>query len=141
MLYWHTMGDCIFCKIIRGELPATKVYEDEQCVAFLDIHPTAPGHTLVVPKTHGEDLLGCAPEAAASMIKAAQKIAPAIAKATGAEGFNLGVNNGRAAGQIIFHLHMHIIPRRSDDGLKSWGHRDYAEGEMVRIADQIRARL
>lgn len=131
------MGDCVFCKIINGELPCSKVYEDEQVVAFLDIHPTRPGHTLVVPKTHCADVLDCHPDMLAQMAKVARKIAPAIIKATGSDGFNLSANNGRSAGQIIFHLHMHIIPRKSDDGLRPWGHRDYQEGEMENIAEQI----
>lgn len=135
------MTDCVFCKIIQGELPAAQVYEDERVVAFLDINPTAVGHTLVVPKAHCADLLGCDADVASAMIKAAQKIAPAVVRATGAEGFNLGMNNGRAAGQIIFHLHLHIIPRRSGDGFKLWGHREYADGEMSAIAKKIIAQL
>ncbi len=132
------MDQCIFCKIIAGELPSSKVYEDEHVVAFLDIHPVAPGHTLVVPKTHCDDLIGCDPTAAAHMIQAAQKVASAVVKATGAEGFNLGVNNGRAAGQVIFHLHMHVIPRYSQDGLKLWGVQEYKEGEKDVIVEKVR---
>lgn len=132
------MNDCIFCKIIRGELSCAKVYENEHVVAFLDIHPTAPGHTLIVPKTHCDDVAGCNPDVLAHMVKAAQKVAPAVVKATGAEGFNLGVNNGRAAGQIIFHLHLHVIPRSAGDGLQMWGHTEYKEGEMMQIAEKFR---
>ena len=132
------MNDCIFCKIIKGELPSSKVYEDEHVVAFLDIHPTRPGHTLLVPKAHCNDFLDCNPEVGTQLIKAAQKVAAAVVKGVGAEGFNLGVNNGRAAGQIIFHLHMHIIPRKAGDGLKPWGQGEYAEGEMESIAEAIR---
>ncbi len=135
------MDQCIFCKIIAGELPSSKVYEDEHVVAFLDIHPVAVGHALVVSKTHCDDLIGCDPTVAAHMIKAAQKVAKAVVKATGAEGFNLGINNGRAAGQVIFHLHMHVIPRNSQDGLKLWGVQEYKEGEKENMAQQIRAQL
>lgn len=133
--------DCIFCKIISGELPSSKVYEDEQVVAFLDIHPVRPGHTLVVPKAHCDDLMGCDPEVASHLMMAVQKVARSVVKATGAEGFNLGINNGRAAGQIIFHLHMHVIPRTEADGLRMWGSQEYKEGEMFRIAERIRQTL
>ncbi len=132
------MSDCIFCKIINGELPSSKVYEDEHVVAFLDIHPTRPGHTLVVPKIHCDDLLGCDTEVASAMMRVAQKVAPAVVQATGAQGFNLGVNNGAASGQVIFHLHMHIVPRVSDDGLRLWPAGEYQEGEKESIAERIR---
>lgn len=132
------MPDCIFCKIIAGELPSSKVYEDGEVVAFLDIYPTRPGHTLVVPKIHCDDVVGCDPTALARMIQVAQKIAPAVVKAAGAEGFNLGVNNGSAAGQVIGHLHMHVIPRHNGDGLHLWPAGKYAEGEMSRLAEKIR---
>lgn len=135
------MSDCIFCKVIRGELPSAKVYEDEQVVAFLDIHPVRPGHTLVVPKTHCENLIDCNPEALFAMMKITQKVAGAVVKATGAEGFNLGVNNGRVAGQVIFHLHMHIIPRNAGDGLALWGQTEYEEGQLQAVAQKIREKL
>ena len=135
------MENCIFCQIINGEIPSSKVYEDDNVVAFLDLHPTNPGHTLVVPKIHCDALLDCAPEVLSHMTRAAQKVASAVVKATGADGFNLGVNNGRAAGQIIFHLHMHVIPRKVDDGLRPWGHKDYVAGEMENIAEKIKKEL
>lgn len=135
------MNDCIFCKIINGEIPSSKVYEDDNVVAFLDLHPTNPGHTLVVPKVHCDALLDCAPEVLFNMTRTAQKVASAVVKAVGADGFNLGVNNGRAAGQIIFHLHMHIIPRDANDGLRPWGHKDYAAGEMENMAEKIKKEL
>ena len=131
------MDDCIFCKIIAGELPCAKVYEDEHTLAFLDIHPVRPGHTLIVPKTHGQDFLDCDPAVFRDMMQATQKVARAVVKATGAEGFNLGVNNGRAAGQVIFHLHLHVIPRSPGDGLSLWPSHDYQEGEMQEIAGKI----
>lgn len=131
--------DCIFCKIIKGELPSSKVYEDEHVIAFLDIHPVRPGHTLVVPKVHCSNMLDCDDEVFAHMMKATQKVARAVSAATGAEGFNLGINNGKAAGQIIFHLHLHVIPRSSDDGLRLWGSQEYQEGQMQSIAEKIRA--
>ena len=132
------MDDCIFCKIIAGELPCAKVYEDEHTLAFLDIHPVRPGHTLVVPKTHCQDFLDCDPAVFRDIMPVTQKVARAVVKATGAEGFNLGVNNGRAAGQVIFHLHLHVIPRNIGDGLRLWPNQDYQEGKMQEIAGRIK---
>lgn len=135
------MNDCIFCKIISGELSSSKVYEDEHVIAFLDLHPINPGHILVVPKVHCGALLDCSPEILSQMMVAAQKVAAAVVKATGADGFNLGVNNGRAAGQIIFHLHVHVIPRHASDGLRPWNHKEYIEGDMGKIAEKIKKEL
>lgn len=119
-------------------MPSSNVYENETVVAFLDIHPTASGHTLVVPKTHCNGVADCGPNVLSQMIQAAQKIAPAVTKATGADGFNLGVNNGSAAGQVIGHLHMHVIPRHEGDGLHLWPSKEYGEGELKEIAAKIR---
>lgn len=132
------MEECIFCKIIKGELPCSKVYEDEQVVAFLDLHPINFGHTLVVPKVHCNDLQDCDPEMLAQMMKVVQKVARGVVSASKADGFNLGVNNGQAAGQAVFHLHMHVIPRHKDDGLQIWGSKEYKEGEMEEFAEKIR---
>ncbi len=135
------MTDCIFCKIIKGELPSAKVYENDQVVAFLDIHPVRPGHTLIVPKAHCENLMDCRSEVLSVLMNAAQKVARAVVVATGAEGFNLGINNGQAAGQVIFHLHLHIIPRNIGDGLLPWSQKDYGEGEITVVAEKIRTQL
>ena len=96
--------DCIFCKIITGELPATKVYEDNDCLAFLDIYPVNPGHTLLIPKQHYDDLLSTPSEVVGKLYQAAQKVARGVMVGLGADAFNLGLNNGRAAGQVVFQL-------------------------------------
>ncbi|OGL60985.1 hypothetical protein A3H10_03335 [Candidatus Uhrbacteria bacterium RIFCSPLOWO2_12_FULL_46_10] len=132
------MSDCIFCKIIAGEIPSEKVYEDEHVLAFLDIAPVNPGHTLVIPKTHSSDFLDTTESSLIVVVKVLPKIAKAIMWAVGADGFNIGVNNGAAAGQIVPHMHFHVIPRLSGDGYKSWGHRKYGEGEALKIAERIR---
>ncbi len=111
-------GNCVFCRIIAGELPSVKVYEDEYVVAFLDIRPANPGHTLVVPKRHVERLEELEPDEAQALIYAAARLAPAIVRAVGAEGYNILMNIGAAAGQEIAHLHLHIIPRFSNDKCK-----------------------
>ena len=135
------MPDCIFCKIIAGELPSYKVYEDSDVLAFLDIHPTNPGHTLVIPKQHHRDFLDTSADLQSKLIQAIGKLAPIIMKAVGAEAFNLFVNNGAVAGQIIFHTHFHIVPRFTTDGHKLWHGKDMTQEELVRIAGKIKEKL
>ena len=114
------MTDCIFCKILNKEISSTKLYEDENVYAFLDIRPINKGHALVVPKRHSETFLDMASEDIASLFKTTQKVATAVMEAMNADGFNIGMNNFPAAGQEVPHSHVHIIPRFSDDGLKHW---------------------
>jgi histidine triad (HIT) family protein len=108
----------IFAKILRGELPCHKVYEDEKTLAFLDIMPRAPGHTLVLPKTPARNILDVAPADLAHVMKVAQKIAQAGMKAFGADGVTIQQFNESAGGQVVFHLHVHVIPRKEDVPLK-----------------------
>jgi len=107
---------CVFCKIVRGELSAHKVYEDAETVAFLDLYPMADGHTLVIPKVHAERLSDLSPELAGKLFQTVQKVTGRIAHALGASAFTIGINDGRAAGQAIPHLHVHIVPRFLGDG-------------------------
>jgi histidine triad (HIT) family protein len=108
----------IFAKILRGELPCHRVYEDEHVLAFLDIMPRAPGHTLVIPKTPARNLLDIEPAALAETIKAVQKVAKAAAKVFEADGITLQQFNESAGGQVVFHLHFHIIPRHEGVAMK-----------------------
>jgi histidine triad (HIT) family protein len=101
----------IFAKIIRGEAPCFKVYEDAHTLAFMDIMPQAEGHTLVIPKEPAENIFDLSPEGAAALIRTTQKIATALRKVTGAPGVMLAQLNGAAAGQTVFHIHFHVIPR------------------------------
>ncbi len=101
----------IFAKIIRGEAPCFKVYEDAHTLAFMDIMPQAEGHTLVIPKEPAENIFDLSPEGAAALIRTTQKIATAVRKVTGAPGVMLAQLNGAAAGQTVFHIHFHVIPR------------------------------
>lgn len=135
------MLDCIFCKIVAGEIPAHKVYEDDSVLVFLDIHPINPGHTLVIPKEHHNDLLDTPPELLAKLIQVIATIAPAAMSAVGAAAFNLGVNNGREAGQIVFHTHFHIMPRLASDGHKLWHGKELGQEELGKIAAEIQNRL
>lgn len=133
--------DCVFCKIVKKEIPAEIVYEDAKTIAFLDISPVHPGHTLVVSKTHHETLLETPDDVACHMLSVVKKIAVSVIKATNAQGVNVGVNNGSAAGQVIFHTHYHVIPRFDNDGLKLWPQQKYQEGQMQNIASRIRTLL
>lgn len=135
------MTDCLFCKIIRGEIPCEKVYEDGEVFAFLDIRPVNPGHTLVVPKKHVADLMVSDDATLGAVMSAARKLSAAALRATGAQGINIEVNNGVAAGQVIFHLHLHIIPRFEGDGFKHWPGKEYAAGEANAMAEKIRREM
>ncbi|MBP7005755.1 HIT family protein [Patescibacteria group bacterium] len=124
---------CLFCRIVSGEIPAQKVLETDDTIAFLDIHPVHPGHVLVIPKAHHATLLDVPMEALASCMSTVQRAAKALIHVTNADGFNLKQNNGEAAGQAIHHLHFHLIPRFVNDGLKAWSGQalDKSEGENL----------
>lgn len=135
--------NCIFCKIIRGEIPSTRVYEDEHTLAFLDIGPLVKGHTLIIPKQHFDSLRDAAPEAAAQVMVTAQKIARAQLNGLGADGVNIHQANGRVAGQVVPHLHVHVVPRFKDDGYHwNWKAGKYAApDEAAGVAEKIRQGL
>lgn len=113
------MADCIFCKIIAGEIPSSKVYEDDQVIAFLDISQVTPGHTLVVPKQHFRNLLEMDGDSTSQLFARVPDIARKVVKATGAKGMNILNNNEEIAGQTVFHTHVHLAPRYDEtDGLQ-----------------------
>jgi len=107
--------DCLFCKIVKGEIPSKKVYEDENVIAFLDINPASKGHTLVVPKKHCLNIFDIDEEVLKNVITAVKKVATMIKEKLSADGINILQNNGQRAGQIVEHFHFHIIPRYKDD--------------------------
>jgi len=134
--------DCIFCKMVAGEIPVARVYEDEIVLAFLDIGPISEGHTLVIPKQHFEKLHDCPPELLGEVASRLGKIAWAVAAAMKSDGYNLLSNNGRAAGQLIEHLHFHIIPRNAGDGVfDRWPAHKYPDGKIEVLAEGIRKNL
>lgn len=133
--------DCIFCKIVKGEIPSAKIYEDEKFLAFLDIAPVKPGHVLIIPKEHFKDTTLTPDNVLSELIVRGKKIGKALIKELGAEGFIFSTNNGKAAGQEIFHTHFHIIPRKSDDGLTHWQQEKYKEGEAEKIAQKLKETL
>ena len=132
------MENCIFCKIVSGEVPSEKVYEDEHVLAFLDIRPVNPGHTLVIPKDHFENIYTLPDETMARLSLGVKKVAVAIKQGLDADGINLAMNNEAPSGQVIFHAHIHVIPRKEGDGLKLWPQRDYKEGEAAEVGKLIR---
>jgi histidine triad (HIT) family protein len=111
------MKDCIFCKIVAGEIPADRIYEDDMILVFLDIAPINKGHALVVPRGHHHSICSVPSDIRARMMERAPEIAIAIMRATGADGFNFMLSNGTCAGQIVPHAHLHIIPRSPADGV------------------------
>ena len=110
--------DCLFCKIVTGEIPATRIAEDDRTVAFMDINPATRGHVIVVPREHANDLLAIDPEDLAAVAKTAQRVAATMPERLGADGVNLLNSCGRDAWQTVFHFHMHVIPRYAADPLR-----------------------
>lgn len=133
------MQDCVFCKIIRGELPAVKIYEDGNALVFMDIGPIVKGHLLVIPKEHYADLAATPTAVLAELMGVVRKIAAAQKKALRADGINVMQSNGRAAGQVVDHIHFHVIPRFASDGHHwNWRAQKYADSnEMQNLADKI----
>ena len=137
------MKDCVFCKIVRGELPANKIYEDNDTVVFMDIGPVVKGHLLVVSKAHYAHLMETPAEVLAKLIVIVQKIAHAQKTALQADGVNIMQSNGKAAGQVVDHIHFHVIPRFASDGHHwNWKPQEYADqNEIQTFADRIKNAL
>jgi len=129
--------DCIFCKIIEGELPSDKIYEDKRCLAFLDINPINKGHVLVIPKEHHDNLINLPVDQLKDITTVVKNLSQAVVQGCGAEGFNLVLNNGKAAGQLVDHVHFHIIPRFKKDNLHPWPGKQYQDGEKENYAKRI----
>ena len=136
------MEGCVFCRMIAGEIPVAKVYEDEAVFAFLDIGPISDGHTLVIPRQHCTRIHECASDVLVDVASRLGKIAEAVARAVEADGYNVLSNNGSAAGQVVDHLHFHIIPRRIGDGVfTEWPSYRYKPGRIEKLAAKIREHL
>ena len=132
--------NCLFCKIVAGELPATIVAEDERTVSFMDINPATRGHALVVPREHADDLLAVGEEDLSACAAAARRIAVRAKDALGADGVNLLNSNGSAAWQTVFHFHLHVIPRYRDDPLRlPWVPRPGDPDEIAAAGAALRA--
>jgi histidine triad (HIT) family protein len=133
--------DDLFEKIINGEVPAVKVYEDEYAVAFLDIRPVNPGHTLVVPRHKSRNLFDTPDDVLQKLAPIVKKVAIAVRDAVRADGINIHINNEPAAGQAVFHMHVHVIPRFENDGRRLWGGGEYRVREDKEIGEKIREKL
>ncbi|MEM6259928.1 MAG: HIT family protein [Planctomycetota bacterium] len=148
---YPTDPNCIFCKIVAGEIPCHKLYEDGRVLSFLDIGPLSAGHALVIPKGHYETIDQVPPEAAAAMFKIVPGLSKAIMQATGAKSWNLLQNNGSAAGQAVGHVHLHIIPRVSGDSRETptpgsglpfgWPAGEVDHGKAARLSEVIKSQL
>lgn len=137
-----TDPNCIFCKIIAGQIPCHRLAEDEATLAFLDINPANPGHALVIPKNHAPNLIASTDEDLAAVMRTARRVATAIDQVVKPLGINLLQANGEGAAQSVFHLHMHIVPRAKDDELKmNWGLKPGDHKELAALAEKIRAAL
>jgi histidine triad (HIT) family protein len=131
--------DCIFCKIVAGEVPAQIVAEDERTIAFMDISPATRGHVLVIPRRHARDLLEIDREDLDATIQGAQRMAERVHDRLGADGVNLLNSCGKAAWQTVFHFHVHVIPRYSDDPLQlPWEPSPGDKDEIAAVADELR---
>ena len=134
--------DCIFCKIVAGDIPATKVYEDEETLAFMDIHPGNPGHTLVITKQHVRNLFDMEPETGAAVMRSAVKVAQAIRDALQPDGLSLHQANEPAASQEVMHFHLHLLPRWEGDDISQLWHPKEADLDTIQeIAEKIQAHL
>ena len=133
---------CVFCKIVAGEIPSEKVYEDDHVLAFMDINPTSRGHTLVIPKDHSESLTSTSVDTLKNVVTVLPKLAGAVVEATRAEGFNVLQSNGPCAGQVVPHVHFHIVPRNEGDGI-GLGFRQAppVEDDFSKTAEAIRSAL
>lgn len=130
--------DCIFCKIAAGDIPCSKIYENDFVLAFLDIGPLSEGHTLVIPKSHYQRFDDCPPEVLAEISACAGKVASAIVSGLECDGYNVLCNNGAAAGQEVNHVHFHVIPRNTGDSVfTQWPAKQYQQGRADIILDEI----
>ncbi|MFZ7309712.1 HIT family protein [Comamonas jiangduensis] len=135
-------GHCIFCKIVAGEIPAAKVYEDDLTVAFMDIGQVNPGHVLVASKRHAVTVLDLTAEEAAAVMQTAQRIAHAAQQAFAPDGITLFQANGAAGGQTVFHFHMHVLPRHEGDGMAlTWPRKEPAMPLLQQYAQQLHTAL
>ncbi len=134
----RTQQDCVFCKIVAGELPSFRIYEDDRSLAFMDINPANPGHALAISKEHWEDVYAIPDEVIGAVASTAKRVAKAVNEAPGPFGINLVQANGEGAGQSVRHFHIHIIPRAiGDELMMNWGPRPGEPGAIEEMAGRI----
>ena len=133
--------DCIFCKIANGEIPSATVYEDSICRVILDVNPANKGHALIIPKEHYDDIYSMDADTASKIFTIATEVAKAQKAELNPDGLNIIQNNGAAAGQTVFHFHMHLIPRylnAKNNDILSWSHETFSPEEMAEIRDSLK---
>ena len=133
--------NCIFCKIIAGEIPSNTIYEDDEFKVVLDVSPATKGHALILPKSHYKNLYELPDATAADVMKLAKKMAAQMTEKLGCDGFNLVQNNHEVAGQTVFHFHMHLIPRylnAKNNDILNWSHETFSPEEMAEIRDSLK---
>ncbi len=136
------MTDCVFCKIIAGQIPSTRVFEDEHTLAFMDIGQVNPGHVLVTVKKHAANLFELDAEQAAAAARACHRVAQAIRAAFAPEGLSVYQANGKAAGQTVYHYHVHLLPRHAGDGMElTWPVKNPPRETLADYAEKIKAAL
>jgi len=136
------MSDCVFCKIVAGQIPSTRVFEDEHTLAFMDLGQVNPGHVLVTVKRHAENIYELDEEQAAAAARASARVARAIREAFKPEGLSVYQANGKAAGQTVFHYHVHLLPRHAGDGMElTWPVKNPPREKLEEYAGKIRAGL
>ena len=136
------MSDCVFCRIVAGQIPATKVFEDEHTLAFMDLGQVNPGHVLVAVKMHAENLYGLDDAQAAAVGRASMRVARAIREAFKPEGLSVYQANGKPAGQTVFHYHVHLLPRHAGDGMELiWPVKNPPREKLEEYAEKIRAKI
>jgi histidine triad (HIT) family protein len=133
--------DCIFCKIINEDIPSYKVYEDKEVMAFFDILPVSPGHTIVVPRSHVADLEDLSDTEFCAMTRVIKKIGGAMLEGLGVKGYSVYLDNKSAANQHVPHVHFHIVPRAEGDGLERWPQSGYNEGDAEFYLNKIKKEL
>ena len=131
------MTECLFCKIVKGELPSSKLYEDGDTLAFLDLFPVNKGHSLVISKEHYENIFDVPANILSKVSSVMKDVADAVKKGVNADGISIAQSNGKDAGQVVPHIHFHVMPRFKDDGLKLWPQGKYEEGEMDKFKEDI----
>lgn len=131
--------DCIFCKLANGEIPTNSIYEDDDFKVILDASPATKGHALILPKEHYDNIYEVDDSVAAKIMPLAKKLATHMTKKLGCDGFNILQNNGEAAGQTVFHLHVHLLPRYKDEkAILEWDHLEFSDEEMAEIRDSLK---
>ena len=133
--------DCIFCKIIKGEIPSHQAYKDDKVMAFLDILPISPGHTIVVPKRHINDFESLTNEELSAMMQLVKNVGHAMLEGLGAKGYSFFLDNKSAANQHVPHVHFHIVPRVEGDGLERWPQSGYEDGQADKVIKKLTSKL